>query len=68
MRLLNPRENASQTPESMFASKYAWLLRWALHFSQNDQALAEDLVQETFVKLLLSWSSLWDLGNIEPLL
>ena len=58
----------STTPEETFASKHAWLLRWALHFSQNDRAAAEDLVQESFVKLLLSWDSLTDLENIEPLL
>jgi DNA-directed RNA polymerase specialized sigma24 family protein len=58
----------STTPEEAFASKHAWLLRWALHFSQNDRAAAEDLVQESFVKLLLSWDSLTDLENIEPLL
>jgi DNA-directed RNA polymerase specialized sigma24 family protein len=39
-----------------------------LHFSRNDRATAEDLVQETFLKLLLSWDSLRDLDDVEPLL
>jgi RNA polymerase sigma factor (sigma-70 family) len=68
MRLVRTTESSLQTPESVFASKYPWLLRWALHFSQNNRAVAEDLVQDTFLKLLLSWESLHDLDNIEPLL
>lgn len=68
MRLVSSTDNSKATPEGMFASKYAWLLRWAMHFAQNDRAIAEDMVQETFLKLLLSWSSLHDLDNIEPLL
>src|SRR5579862_4454770 len=68
MRLIRSTECSAQTPESMFASKYTWLLRWALHFSHNNKAAAEDLVQDAFLKLLLSWDSLTDLENIEPLL
>lgn len=52
----------------MFASKHEWLLRWALHFCENDRSAAEDLVQECFVKLLLSWDSLRDVHNLEPVL
>lgn len=52
----------------MFTAKYPWVLRWALHFAQNDPAAAEDLVQETFVRVLLLKNTLSDLDNIEPLL
>lgn len=68
MRLIHSIDAPAVTPEGMFASKYSWLLRWAMHFAQNDRAVAEDMVQETFLKLLLSWSSLHNLDNIEPLL
>jgi RNA polymerase sigma factor (sigma-70 family) len=68
MRLIHSMDAPAVTPEGMFAAKYAWLLRWAMHFAQNDRAVAEDMVQETFLKLLLSWSSLRSLDNIEPLL
>ena len=57
-----------KSPEGVFGSKYEWLLRWALHFSQNDKTVAEDLIQDTFVELLISWKTLGDLDNIEPLL
>jgi RNA polymerase sigma factor (sigma-70 family) len=68
MHLAHPVKIADQTPEGMFAAKYAWLLRWALHFSHNDRAAAEDLVQETFVRMLLSWDKLHTLHDLEPLL
>jgi len=68
MILGHPQKSVDLTPERMFASKYAWLLRWALHFVQNDRAAAEDLVQDTFVRILLSWDTLRNLDDLEPLL
>jgi RNA polymerase sigma factor (sigma-70 family) len=68
MQLVKPNKNFEQTLEGMFTAKYSWLLRWALHFAQNDAAAAEDLVQETFVRILLLKDALRDLDNIEPLL
>ena len=56
------------SPEEVFVSKHAWLFRWAMHFCHNDRAAAEDLVQECFVKLLLSWDKLQDVDNLEPVL
>jgi RNA polymerase sigma factor (sigma-70 family) len=44
------------------------VLRWALHFAQNNRAFAQDLVQETFVRILNIRNSLTDLENVEPLL
>ncbi len=68
MQLPRPNKHLEQTLEGMFTAKYPWLLRWALHFAQNDPAAAEDLVQETFVRVLLLKNALSDLDNIEPLL
>jgi DNA-directed RNA polymerase specialized sigma24 family protein len=68
MKLVHPQRSEDPTPESMFASKYTWLLRWALHFAHNDRAAAEDLVQDTFVRMLLSWDKLKQLYDLEPLL
>ena len=68
MQLPRPRQDLEQTLERMFTAKYPWLLRWALHFAQNDTAAAEDLVQETFVRILVLKDALCDVDNIEPLL
>jgi RNA polymerase sigma factor (sigma-70 family) len=54
------RELVAPTPESVFAAKYEWLLRWAKHFTQNDQHAAEDLAQEAFVRLIVSWPRIKD--------
>jgi DNA-directed RNA polymerase specialized sigma24 family protein len=64
----NPRE--SLAPEVIFTERYDWLLKWALHFAQGDQAEAEDLVQDTFVRFVVSESEteLKDPERIEPLL
>jgi RNA polymerase sigma-70 factor (ECF subfamily) len=68
MQLPRPTKDLEQTLERMFTAKYPWLLRWALHFAQNDPAAAEDLVQETFVRILVLQDTLSDVDNIEPLL
>lgn len=70
MQLLSPQQREGSEPslESVCAAKYHWVLRWALHFAQNDRAFAQDLVQETFVRILSIRNSLTDLENIEPLL
>jgi DNA-directed RNA polymerase specialized sigma24 family protein len=62
------KKDRSPALQAVFERRYAWLLRWALHFTENDRAQAEDLVQETFVRLLLSWDTLRDLDDLEPLL
>ena len=61
-------KDREHTLKAVFETRYAWLLRWALHFTENDRAAAEDLVQETFVRLLLSWDTLRDPEDLEPLL
>lgn len=62
------REDRESSLHAIFETRYAWLLRWALHFTENDRAAAEDLVQETFVRLLHTWDTLTDLDDLEPLL
>ena len=65
----NVRDAETSTPASVFAEKYDWLLRWALHFTQNDHVVAEDLVQEAFVRLLVSWPRIKDnIDQVEPFL
>ncbi len=68
MQPAHPNKSLEQTLETMFTAKYPWLLRWALHFAHNDPAAAEDLVQETLVRILMLKGELCDLENIEPLL
>jgi RNA polymerase sigma factor (sigma-70 family) len=68
MQLSRPGKDFEQTLEGMFTAKYPWLLRWAMHFAQNDAAAAEDLVQEPFVRVLLLKDTPRDPDNIEPLL
>jgi len=68
MHLAHARKASEEPPEHMFAAKYSWLLRWALQFTENDREAAEDLVQETFVRVLLTWDTLHSLHDLEPLL
>jgi len=58
----------SRTRENLFTAKYAWLLRWALHFAQGDRPTAEDLVQDAFIRFVLAETKLRSAENIEALL
>ncbi len=42
------------TPASVFAAHYEFLMDWALRFAQSNHAVAEDLVQQTFIKFVTS--------------
>jgi DNA-directed RNA polymerase specialized sigma24 family protein len=68
MHLIKPQESTRLALDNMFSVKYPWLLRWALHFAQNDRSVAEDLVQETFIRILGIRGTLVNLDEIEPLL
>ncbi|WP_420239598.1 RNA polymerase sigma factor [Telmatobacter bradus] len=68
MHLVNPRESSKATLDSAFAAKYPWLLQWAMYFVQNDRAAAEDLVQDTFLRILSLRDEVSNLEDIEPLL
>lgn len=69
MHLIKPISAAKAArPEEVFAAKYDWLLKWALHFSEGDRATAEDLVQDTFVRFIVAHPDVKDPDNAEPLL
>jgi DNA-directed RNA polymerase specialized sigma24 family protein len=68
MHLVNQRENSKATLDNVFAAKYPWLLRWAMHFVQNDRVAAEDLVQDTLLRILSLRDEVSNLEDIEPLL
>src|SRR5438477_7678071 len=38
------------TPADLFMRRYKWLLRWSMHFTRNDRAVAEELIQDTFLR------------------
>ena len=59
---LSPEILRSQ--EEAFIQHYRWLIRWALQFSNNDLARAEDLVQEVFVQFAFSHTDLSAVQNI----
>jgi len=73
MRLIWTQKAATDqpafTPARLFEAKYDWLMRWAMHFAQNDRAAAEDLVQDAFVRLMNSWPRIKDsIDDAEPIL
>jgi DNA-directed RNA polymerase specialized sigma24 family protein len=68
MRLLKTSPFGPATLDDLFGRKYEWLMRWALHFAQGDQATAEDLVQDTFVRFAVTHPELDDIENAEALL
>jgi len=68
MHLLKANQRESHAPEEIFAERYDWLLKWALYFAQGDQAEAEDLVQDTFVRFVVSEPEMKDMERIEALL
>lgn len=72
MRLIksqNARHAEAPTPAGVFDEKYDWLFRWAMHFTHNDRGMAEDLVQDAFVRLLVSWPKIKDdITQVEPFL
>lgn len=68
MNLLKANQRESLAPEAIFAERYDWLLKWALYFSQGDQSEAEDLVQDAFVRFVVSEPELKEPERIEALL
>lgn len=47
-----------ESQEAAFVENYDWLIRWSLHFTHNDRARAEDLVQEVFAQLAFAYTDL----------
>ena len=66
-RLLDPVDKTGSA-ESVYAEKYQWLMRWALHFCDGDREMAEDLVQDTFMRMLSSWATIRDVEHPERFL
>jgi RNA polymerase sigma factor (sigma-70 family) len=68
MGLFQIKPASARAREDVFAEKYAWLLGWALHFTQGNQATAEDLVQDTFIRFVSSKTACKDTEHVEALL
>ena len=66
--MLPDRSPISKTPESLYCEKYTWLLRWAQHFCGKDKSAAEDLVQDVFMQMLISWPTVAAAEEPEKLL
>ena len=56
------------TPAALYSEKYSWLMRWALHFCNKDRSAAEDLVQDVFMQMLVSWPTFQATEEPEKLL
>src|SRR5215469_11299589 len=56
------------TPADLFVSRYNWLLRWAMQFSKNDWATAEDLIQDTFLRFSQTNLKVTEIRDAEALL
>ncbi|HLH08011.1 MAG TPA: sigma-70 family RNA polymerase sigma factor [Terriglobales bacterium] len=56
------------TAADVFMSRYQWLLRWAMHFAQNDRATAEDLIQDTFLRFCQANLKVAEIRDAEALL
>lgn len=57
-----------QALEEYFLDHYAWLMRWSLRFTANDQDGAEDLVHDLYVRLVQLQPQLQSVGNIKSYL
>ena len=61
-------DHSPTTPAALYSDKYAWLMRWALHFCNKDRSAAEDLVQDVFMQMLVSWPAFQTAQEPEKLL
>ena len=68
MSIFQSKSADTWTRERLFSEKYDWLLGCALRLVKGDQATAEDLVQDTFLRFILAEMELKSAENIEPLL
>ncbi len=67
MRFPNPIAEPS-TPAGVFMSRYKWLSRWAVQFARNDRAVADDLIQETFLRFSQANLQVAEIRDAEALL
>jgi RNA polymerase sigma factor (sigma-70 family) len=66
--MLDHRRVAAQSQkkrEQLFTERYEGLLAWAMHLTNRQRDIAEDLVQDAFVQFMLSPTRLEDIGNID---
>ena len=59
-----PSPEILRSQEEAFVQHYKWLIRWALQFTNNDRARAEDLVQEVFAQFAFAHTDLSAVQNI----
>jgi RNA polymerase sigma factor (sigma-70 family) len=59
-----PSPEILRSQEEAFIQHYKWLIRWALQFTNNDRARAEDLVQEVFAQFAFAHTDLSAVQNI----
>ncbi|HKY28336.1 MAG TPA: sigma-70 family RNA polymerase sigma factor [Pyrinomonadaceae bacterium] len=59
-----PSPEIVRSQEDAFLQHYKWLLRWALQFTNNDRARAEDLVQEVFAQFAFAHTDLSAVQNV----
>lgn len=59
-----PSPDILRSQEEAFIQHYKWLIRWALQFTNNDRARAEDLVQEVFAQFAFAHTDLSAVQNI----
>lgn len=63
-----PSPEIFRSQEAAFIEHYDWLIRWALQFTRNDRARAEDLVQEVFAQFAFAHTDLSVVQNIRAYL
>ena len=61
---LAPSREAFESQEAAFIEHYDWLIRWALQFTHNDRARAEDLIQEVFAQFAFAQTDLSTVQNV----
>ena len=59
-----PNAEILRSHEEAFVQHYKWLIRWALQFTHNDRARAEDLVQEVFAQFAFAHTDLSTINNV----
>ena len=67
-RMLDQRRAATRPEErreQLFTERYEGLLAWALRLTNQDQAAAEDLVQDAFVQFMIGRTGLEQIENID---
>src|SRR5262245_48636467 len=66
--MLEQRRVAAQLDnerERLFTARYESLLAWAVHLTNHQREVAEDLVQDAFVQFVVSNTRLEEIENIE---